>query len=113
MKLQDFTINIYVAWYHSHRAALIGAFLRDIAVYFLTFSFLYQNKNLLRADISKWFNPLKSESFAVGVRRLLEDPALSARLAMAAKLEALARFHPEVIARRHLEIYPEVLAAER
>ena len=54
-------------------------------------------------------DPLKPESFAVGVRRLLEDPALSARLATAAKLEARARFHPDVIARRHLEIYREVL----
>jgi glycosyltransferase involved in cell wall biosynthesis len=54
-------------------------------------------------------DPQKPESFVAGVSRLLDDPILRARLAAAAKVEARARFHPEVIARRHLEIYREVL----
>jgi glycosyltransferase involved in cell wall biosynthesis len=54
-------------------------------------------------------DPQKPESFVAGVSQLLDDPILRARLAAAAKVEARARFHPEVIARRHLEIYREVL----
>jgi glycosyltransferase involved in cell wall biosynthesis len=54
-------------------------------------------------------DPLKPESFSTGVGRLLEDAALSRRLASAAKAEARARFHPEVIARGHMKIYREVL----
>jgi glycosyltransferase involved in cell wall biosynthesis len=55
-------------------------------------------------------NPAKPETFRTGVERLLGDPELRRRLAAAAKAEALKRFHPEVIARRHLEIYREVLS---
>ena len=54
-------------------------------------------------------DPLHPESFALGVGRLLEDFNWSRRLAAAAKTEARARFHPEIIARGHLEIYREVL----
>jgi glycosyltransferase involved in cell wall biosynthesis len=54
-------------------------------------------------------DPQKPESFATGVSRLLDDTALSARLAATAKVEARTRFHPEVISRGHLEIYREVL----
>ena len=54
-------------------------------------------------------DPQKPESFVAGVSQLLDDPILRARLAAAAKVEARVRFHPEVIARRHLEIYHEVL----
>jgi glycosyltransferase involved in cell wall biosynthesis len=55
-------------------------------------------------------DPQKPETFATGVSRVLHNPALSARLATASKVEARARFHPQVIARGHLEIYHEVLA---
>ena len=55
-------------------------------------------------------DPQKPDSFAVGVNRLLSENGLSARLAAAAKIAARARFHPEVIARRHVDIYREVLA---
>ena len=50
----------------------------------------------------------RPESFREGVARLLADRELSQRLAVTAKAEALRRFHPQVIARRHLEIYREV-----
>ena len=54
-------------------------------------------------------DPQRPKSFSEGVRRLLDDSRLSQQLAIAAKLEAQQRFHPQVIARRHLEIYQEVL----
>ena len=55
------------------------------------------------------FDPLEEASMTGAVRRLLEEPGLSARLAAEGKREALARFHPERIARGHVEIYAEVL----
>ena len=55
-------------------------------------------------------DPQNPDTFAVGVNRLLSENGLSARLAAAAKIAARARFHPEVIARRHVDIYREVLA---
>ncbi|HEY4415403.1 MAG TPA: glycosyltransferase family 4 protein [Verrucomicrobiae bacterium] len=54
-------------------------------------------------------DPQHPESFATSVRRLLDDAALSSRLAAAAKAHARNHFHPEVIARQHVEIYREVL----
>jgi glycosyltransferase involved in cell wall biosynthesis len=67
--------------------------------------------DLIQSEITGLFcDPQEPESFATGVSRLLKEPALSARLATAAKAEARVRFHPEVIARHHLELYREVLA---
>jgi glycosyltransferase involved in cell wall biosynthesis len=54
-------------------------------------------------------DPARPETFWQGVERLLADAALRQRLAVAARTEAGARFHPAVIARRHVEIYREVL----
>ena len=54
-------------------------------------------------------DPQKPESFRNGVARLLDDRSLNQQLAVNAKAEAQRRFHPLVIARRHLEIYREVL----
>jgi len=66
--------------------------------------------DLIQPEVTGLFcDPQKPESFAAGVGRLLNDAALVDRLATAAKIEARARFHPQVIARRHLEIYREVL----
>jgi glycosyltransferase involved in cell wall biosynthesis len=53
-------------------------------------------------------DPQRPESFAGGVARLLDDRELAARLARTAKDEAMKRYHPQTIARRHLEIYREV-----
>ena len=55
------------------------------------------------------FDPLEEASMTGAVRRLLEERGLPARLAAEGKREAQARFHPERIARRHVEIYTEVL----
>ena len=54
-------------------------------------------------------NPLEAASMAAGVARLLESPALGQQLAAEAKQRATARFHPRIIAERHVEIYREVL----
>jgi glycosyltransferase involved in cell wall biosynthesis len=54
-------------------------------------------------------NPLEADSIASGVERLLADPQLASGLARTAKQEARERYHPLSIARRHLEIYREVL----
>ncbi len=58
-------------------------------------------------------DPQRPESIREGVARLLEDRELSHRLAVDAKAAAQTRFHPRIIASRHLEIYREVLAAHR
>ena len=44
------------------------------------------------------------------LKRLLEDGELAERLARNGRKQAVQRFHPHVIAARHLEIYREVLA---
>jgi glycosyltransferase involved in cell wall biosynthesis len=54
-------------------------------------------------------DPQRPESFRAGVARLLGEPELGRQLVANAKTEAQRRFHPQVIARRHLEIYREVI----
>jgi len=54
-------------------------------------------------------DPQRPESFRAGVARLLGEPGLGRQLVANAKAEAQRRFHPKIIARRHLEIYREVL----
>jgi len=53
--------------------------------------------------------PSEPESFRSGVTRLLKDPSLAEFLREAAFEEAMERFHPKVVAQRHLEIYREVM----
>ncbi len=55
-------------------------------------------------------DPLDAASMAAGVERLLADGKLARTLAETAKREARERYHPLVIARRHVEIYREVLS---
>ncbi len=54
-------------------------------------------------------DPERPETFAAAVARLLADRDFAARLAATAQAQARQRFHPLVIARKHLEIYREVL----
>ena len=56
-----------------------------------------------------FWDPERPESFRAGVEKILADRPWAQQLAAAARAEALRRFHPQVIARRHLEIYREVL----
>jgi glycosyltransferase involved in cell wall biosynthesis len=57
------------------------------------------------------FDPLDGEDMANAMERLLG--AGSQSLAALAQAEARKRFHPDIIAERHLEIYREVLASPR
>jgi glycosyltransferase involved in cell wall biosynthesis len=54
-------------------------------------------------------DPLHAVSMAGAVEKLLDQPPLAHALAADANRRARERFHPLVIARRHLEIYREVL----
>jgi len=58
-------------------------------------------------------DPTRPDSFREGVAKLLGDRPWVRQLAAAAKAEALRRFHPQVVARKHLEIYREVLEEPR
>jgi glycosyltransferase involved in cell wall biosynthesis len=53
--------------------------------------------------------PERPESFREGVAKLLAGREFAQQLAAAARVEALRRFHPQVIAGQHLEIYREVI----
>jgi glycosyltransferase involved in cell wall biosynthesis len=55
-------------------------------------------------------DPLDAASMSAGVSRVLENPALAREVAANAKEQARARYSPEAIARRHVEIYREVLS---
>jgi glycosyltransferase involved in cell wall biosynthesis len=59
------------------------------------------------------FDPRISESIAASVMRLWRDTNLARRLASCARQRAMKLFQPEVIARRHFEIYREVLKVLR
>jgi glycosyltransferase involved in cell wall biosynthesis len=54
-------------------------------------------------------DPKQPETFRLAAARLMEDPEFSRQLATQAKLQALERFHPRVVAHQHVEIYREVL----
>lgn len=54
-------------------------------------------------------DPLDARSMAEGVKKIVQEKSVAHELARRAKEEALRRFLPEVIARRHVEIYREVL----
>jgi glycosyltransferase involved in cell wall biosynthesis len=57
-------------------------------------------------------DPMRPESFREGVEKILANRRWAQQLAAAAKAAALRRFHPQVIARQHFEIYCQVLGRE-
>jgi glycosyltransferase involved in cell wall biosynthesis len=57
------------------------------------------------------FDPLSGEAMAAAIKQLLEPGA--GAMAARAQVEARQRFHSEIIAARHLEIYREVLSSPR
>jgi glycosyltransferase involved in cell wall biosynthesis len=57
------------------------------------------------------FDPLSAEAMATAIKQLLEDRERS--MTVRARDEARKRFHAEVIAARHLEIYREVASFPR
>jgi glycosyltransferase involved in cell wall biosynthesis len=58
-------------------------------------------------------DPDKPETFRAAIARLLADRAFAGRIAAEARRQAQRRFHPQVIAQKHLEIYREVLGNNR
>ena len=54
-------------------------------------------------------DPKHAASMAAAVERVLSNPSAATAVAGQAKEQARGRFHPAVIARRHLEIYREVV----
>jgi glycosyltransferase involved in cell wall biosynthesis len=58
----------------------------------------------------RFCNPLEPETITTGVQRLLDNAQEASELAKTARDLARERFHPLVIARRHVEIYREVLS---
>jgi len=57
--------------------------------------------------------PQRPETFRAAVARFADDRPFADRIAAEAKIQALRRFHPEAVARRHLEIYRDVLKNQR
>ena len=55
------------------------------------------------------FDPHDAASMSGAVQRLLEQPEFARTLAGEANRRARERYHPRVVARRHLEIYQEIL----
>ncbi len=65
---------------------------------------------LVEEGVTGFFcDPLSQESMREAIQKALSEPSVTARLALNAKQRALQRFHPRIIAQRHLEIYQEVL----
>jgi glycosyltransferase involved in cell wall biosynthesis len=54
-------------------------------------------------------DPLNARSMCQALQNALNDPDAARRLAAKAKERAFERYHPRVIAQRHLEIYQQVL----
>lgn len=54
-------------------------------------------------------NPREAASITAAVEHVLADPAAAAAAAGQARQRARECFHPELVARRHLEVYAEVL----
>jgi len=56
-------------------------------------------------------DPASPESMSKAIERLLTDPELVATLVKNGRRQAIEKFHPRVIAQRHLQIYREILDA--
>jgi glycosyltransferase involved in cell wall biosynthesis len=54
-------------------------------------------------------DPQQPETFCAAAARFLDDREFASRIATTAKQQARARFHPQVIAQAHWQIYREVL----
>jgi glycosyltransferase involved in cell wall biosynthesis len=70
--------------------------------------------DLIEENETGWFcDPLEGSSISAAIERVLSNPSGAAEMAGLAKLSARARFHPDVIARRQMEIYQEVVSRPR
>ena len=67
--------------------------------------------DLIEEGITGWFcDPLDRDSMRAAVEQVLVDADGRIRIRERAKAVALERFHPRVIAQRHVELYREVLS---
>jgi glycosyltransferase involved in cell wall biosynthesis len=67
--------------------------------------------DLVEEDLNGTFcDPTNLESIRDAVRHVLENPGRAQAMSETAKRLALERYHPEVVARRHVEIYKEVVS---
>jgi glycosyltransferase involved in cell wall biosynthesis len=57
-----------------------------------------------------FLDPLDAASMRAGVEKILDDRGMAKGLVATAKQQARERYHPLVIAKRHVEIYREVLS---
>jgi glycosyltransferase involved in cell wall biosynthesis len=57
-------------------------------------------------------DPFDKSSILSAVQRILLNPSAAAEMAERAKSVARTRFLPEVVARRHVEVYREVLSSD-
>ncbi|MGH7994054.1 MAG: glycosyltransferase, partial [Limisphaerales bacterium] len=58
-------------------------------------------------------DPKSATSMAAGVQRLLSSEALCTQLSQNGRDQAAKKFHPAVVAERHVAIYEEVLREAR
>lgn len=58
-------------------------------------------------------DPLSADSMRSAVEKLLNNPESGQRFAKAARRDAEVKYHPRVIAERHVEIYREVIGKHR
>jgi len=67
--------------------------------------------DLIEQGITGLFcDPTDNASMAAAVEQVLSDPAGTTARAQTAYTSAQQRFHPRVIAQKHVEIYREVLS---
>jgi glycosyltransferase involved in cell wall biosynthesis len=59
------------------------------------------------------FDPRRVEDIRAAIESLLVEPGLAERLAIRARLEAVIKFSPATVARKHLEIYREIVGSDR
>ena len=58
-------------------------------------------------------DPYNAASIRAGVERALDNRSATAEMAKLARQRARERFHPKVVAQRHVEIYRELLGNGR
>ena len=56
-------------------------------------------------------DPSRPETMPKALERIWQNPAWAEKLAEAGRRQAHARFHPKIIAEKHLDIYREVIAS--
>ena len=58
-------------------------------------------------------NPDLPSSMPIALEKILSDKALARRLSEGGRKQALARFHPNVIATKHVEIYRQIISSSQ